>query len=456
MSSRVAVLIGNSRSAGARELQDLHGPTHDVQDLAPVLRDPELGGFDVYAVIDATTSETIDAIEEGLRQAGREGLFLLYFSCWGVVDANGRLYLATGDTRLRSLPTTAISTKFLRHLLEYSVCEQAVVILDCCFTGAEAAQILTMNVSDELRHVRAKGGATVAVLASSPRVQSPEDRESDQGGRTVGTLTHLLVDGLRSGAADGDEDGEVTVAKLGEFLGLGMPRLCPTWLADAASDAIVVAASPQRRPVSIEAGERAVPAQARWAGRRIRAWILVLAGVAAVIAAASMWGVATGRGSPPSAAEIQRGDLASLDLETAGLVREQLLARQLAANAGWVEHRVDSWQELEGYSGAVLVDPLPGVVDATGRIQLPYRGEMDLNLSGGTHGIGILCRRRMNVASAWVRLSNGEELRFEIATHLPADVFYSFLSPVPIEGVRLEGKRGSLEIERLLFYVDPK
>ncbi len=455
MSSRVAVLIGCSRSADALELQDLEGPPNDIQDLASVLRDPELGGFDVHAVIDAKTSETIDVIEEGLRQAGREGLFLLYFSGWAVLDAQERLYLATVDTRWQSLSTTAISTKFLRHLLEYSVCEQAVVILDCCFTGMAAGQLLTMQVSDELRHIRAKGGATVAVLASSPRVQSPEDRESDHGGRTKGILTSLLVDGLRSGAAGRDGGGAVTVGNLGEFLGLRMPKLCPTWLTDAGGDALVVSACPEPLPGALAQEDLAVSAhQRRWLpGRRWSVLLAVLCLVAAAMAAAQ-W-VTSWSDPPRPAPEIQRDDLASLDLEVAGLVREQLLARQLAANAGWVEHPVASWQALDIYPGAALVGLRPEGVEATGRILLPYRGEMDLELSDGTHGIGILCRRRMNIASVLVRLANGEELRFEIATHLPTDVFYSFLSPVPIESVRLEGRRGSLEIERLFFYADP-
>ena len=454
MSSRIAVLIGNSRSAVALELQDLQGPSNDVQDLAPALRDPDLGGFDVRAAIDATTSETIDTIEEGLRQAGREGLFLLYFSGWGVLSSKERLYLATGNTKLQSLSTTAISAKFLRHLLEYSVCEQAVVILDCCFTGVAAGQLLTMQVSDELRNMRAKGGATVAVLASSPRVQSPEDRESDHGGRRAGTLTRLLVEGLRSGAADRDGNGEVTVGDLGEFLGLHMPKLCPTWLADAGGDALVVAACPDPKAAAIEEEERGALARIRSTGRRTWALSIVLLGVAAVIAAASMWVVTSGRGSPRGALEIQRGDLASLDLEVAGLVREQLLVRQLAANAGWVEHPVDSWQDLDSYTGAMLVDFRPEAVDATGRILLSHRREMNLEMSDGNHGIGILCRRRMNLGSVLVRLSNGDELSFEIETFLPRDVFYSFLSPVPFEGVRLEGGRGGMEIERLFFYTD--
>ena len=173
MSSRVAILIGNGRSVDPLELQALEGPLHDVHDLAPVLRDSKRGGFDVLAVVDATTSETIDAIEAGLQQAGREGLFLLYFAGWGVLDRDDRLYLATADTRLRSLSTTAISAKFLRHLLEYSVCEQAVVVLDCCFTGLASGQLLTIKVSDEFRQIRSKSGLAVGVLASSPRVQSP-------------------------------------------------------------------------------------------------------------------------------------------------------------------------------------------------------------------------------------------------------------------------------------------
>ena len=144
----------------------------------------------------------------------------------------------------------------------------------------------------------------------------------------------------------------------------------------------------------------------------------------------------------------------SLDLEVAGLVREQLLAGQLAANAGWVEHQVASWQARDSYVGAAQVSPTSDSVDAVGKILPPYRGEMDLEMAEGTHGIGILRRRRMNVATAFVRLSSGEELRFEIATHHPEQVFYGFLAPVPIEGVRLEGRRGSLEVERLFFYTE--
>jgi hypothetical protein len=460
MSARVAVLIGNKHSTGAPGLSALDGTSNDVRELIRILGDPEIGGFEVHPVLDAPASETLELIERGLRRCGRDGLFLFYYAGWGVLDTDERLYLASADSRLDQLSSTAISAKFLRHLLEYSVCEQSVVILDCCFSAATRGRLLPIKISDQLRRLRAKGGATVAVLASSPRVLGREKREDVLRGRPMGSLTRLLAEGLSSGAADRDRNGEVTVGEMGEFLGSRMPDLCPSWLADAAGDALVLGvctaptAEVDELADVVSRGSR-LTAAAAGTGRKAPNWwwSIVLVGLAVTISAVPVW-LHSGAVDWVPAPRIRRDELASLDLPGPGMISEHLLMRQLAANSGWVEHPIGSWLALEAYPGAELKRLHLGEAGAGDGLRLAYRGEATFRLAEGSYGVGMLWRARLNVGSVIVLLVDGREFRFDVATHAPNDRFHGFLTPVPIEEVRLRGTRGSLEIERLFIYAD--
>ena len=106
MSKRLGLLIGNSVYRDST-LVRLTAPDVDVGDLADVLLDPEVGGFDdVNVIVNVSAAIARRAISDFFSAKDREDLLLLYFSCHGVLDENGRLYLAFKDTERQLLRAT--------------------------------------------------------------------------------------------------------------------------------------------------------------------------------------------------------------------------------------------------------------------------------------------------------------------------------------------------------------
>ena len=89
MSQRLALIIGNSEYEDT-SLARLVTPGEDAGDLAKVLRDPEIGGFDeVTTLINQPVTIVRRTIESFFAKKRRENLLLLYFSGHGILDDPG-------------------------------------------------------------------------------------------------------------------------------------------------------------------------------------------------------------------------------------------------------------------------------------------------------------------------------------------------------------------------------
>ncbi|MET8081350.1 caspase family protein [Streptomyces sp. NPDC005303] len=90
------------------ELGALRAPTDDAEALAEVLGDPDIGGFEAEVLTDPDSQRLRMKVEDFF--AGREThhTLLLHFSCRGVKNAAGKLFLATTDTRRNRLASTAV------------------------------------------------------------------------------------------------------------------------------------------------------------------------------------------------------------------------------------------------------------------------------------------------------------------------------------------------------------
>src|SRR5262249_45749315 len=137
MSQKLALIIGN----GAYEdttLARLVTPDADVRTLADVLRDPEIGGFEVSLLVDQPEGAVRRAIARFFIDKRPGDVLLLYFSGHGVLDDQGHLYLAVRDTDHTLLRATAISAALITQEMDRSRSRRQVLILDCCHSGAFA------------------------------------------------------------------------------------------------------------------------------------------------------------------------------------------------------------------------------------------------------------------------------------------------------------------------------
>src|SRR5580693_1222705 len=131
MSVRAALLIGATKYEDSR-LTTLSAPERDVRDLAEILRDPRVGGFEVQLFLDTPTSELQPAIARFFRRRDPADTVVFYFSGHGVLDDFREFHFATKTTDLDLLSGTAIPGSFVHSELNRCRARSQVVLLDCC------------------------------------------------------------------------------------------------------------------------------------------------------------------------------------------------------------------------------------------------------------------------------------------------------------------------------------
>lgn len=218
---RTALLVATD-VYGDPAFKKLAAPRQDAKDLASVLGDPDIGGFTVTVLENVPTQDVRVRLNEQFAQADRDDLVLLYFSCHGIKDEAGNLYLAMTDTRRSLLAATAVSAQFVREIIDHSPARKIVVWLDCCYGGAFPPGMVPKaegNV-DVVAQLNGRSGRGCAVMTASTHIQYAYEKESgaDSGALQASVFTSVIVQGLRSGAADLDQDGEIDAAELYSYV----------------------------------------------------------------------------------------------------------------------------------------------------------------------------------------------------------------------------------------------
>lgn len=207
---RLALVVATTTYADPA-LRQLRAPARDAVDLRDVLADPAIGGFDVTSVVDGDAQAVRLAMEEFVSDRSPDDLLVVYLSCHGLVDARRRLYFAATDTLKNRLAATGVEAQWLLDQLEDCRARRQVVILDCCFSGAfaTAAKGDTDLALGERFHGQGRG--RVVLTASRATEYSFEGEPLADSAMTGSVFTSALVAGLRTGAADLDRDGYVSV-----------------------------------------------------------------------------------------------------------------------------------------------------------------------------------------------------------------------------------------------------
>lgn len=194
------------------DLRSLNAPARDAIVLADLLRDPSIGGFELRKLVDEPSSVIEEEIEAFFSDRRHEDLLLLYFSGHGVKDDDGKLYFAARNTKKKRLRSTGVSGDFVRTVMRESKSRRQVLLLDCCYSGA----ILTsLSKGDPDMHIkeRFEGSGQIVVTASDSMQPAYEGggAEDDEG---LSIFTRSVVEGIRSGEADVNGDGHVSLDEL--------------------------------------------------------------------------------------------------------------------------------------------------------------------------------------------------------------------------------------------------
>jgi HEAT repeat protein len=213
--ARVAFLIGNQAFRPDSGSLPLEGPANDIAALGNLLRNPQRGKFEVHEFLDKSHNEILPDLEQALSSATLGDLFLIYYSGHGKLARNGHLCLATADTREDALRSTSIPTRHLRDLVEESHCDQVVLMLDCCYSGA-VDDGLRGDVGSELHVVDDARG--FYIMTASTAIQTARETALSPGGVVMGRFTAALVEGIESGAADQGRKGKIFLSDLRHYL----------------------------------------------------------------------------------------------------------------------------------------------------------------------------------------------------------------------------------------------
>ncbi|MBV9731063.1 MAG: caspase family protein, partial [Pseudonocardiales bacterium] len=241
---RVALLVGCS-DYGDRTFRQLPAPAQDIDALRRVLADSAIGNFTVDTLCNKPSGTVSQQIEEFFANRKPDDLLLLYFSCHGVLDPRGRLYFVMANTQKRLLDSTGISARWVKEQMDHSRSQRIVLLLDCCYSGAFTRGLRRRSAGTE-EILEQLGGRGRVVITASDTMEYAYGSE----------FTNAVVHGLRTGAADLDGDGLVSVSELYHYVydqvRRNMQGQTPTMSADGMRGQLYLAKNPHA-PVPLPA-----------------------------------------------------------------------------------------------------------------------------------------------------------------------------------------------------------
>src|SRR5262249_17196220 len=163
------------------------------------------------------------AINRVFKEASRDDQILIYYSGHGKLDAAGHLHLATYNTDVDTLETSSIAIGTLRQLIDNYACKQVALILDCCFGGAVGKDFLKSGVDDHLKQTL--HGRGIYILTASTATQTAREKEGDD----YSLFTKHILQGIRQGEADHDDDGLISLDDLYEYVKIRVPKEAPQY-----------------------------------------------------------------------------------------------------------------------------------------------------------------------------------------------------------------------------------
>ncbi|MFJ9870652.1 caspase domain-containing protein [Streptomyces sp. NPDC101165] len=222
--SRHALIIANDTYED-QGLKQLRAPGHDADALSGVLRNPQIGDFEVDVLRNASGQAMRKRIEGFFKDRRRNDTLVLHFSCHGIKNESGELYFAAADTEHRLLEATGVSADFVHRCMSRTLAGRTALFLDCCYGGAfsKGASMKAshdMNVLDHFAGENPSGGRGWAVITASNSMEFAFEGDELTEGSTAlpSVFTHAVVEGLESGDADLDHDGEIHLDELYDYI----------------------------------------------------------------------------------------------------------------------------------------------------------------------------------------------------------------------------------------------
>lgn len=249
--NKFALLIGVSEYQPG--FNPLPTTIQDVEAIKQLLVNPEIGEFaakNITVLKNPQRQDMEDAIHDLYDNRQRDDLLLLYFSGHGLINDEGDFYFSTSSTKKNGAsfrPYSVVAASYVHERIQKSKSKRKVVILDSYFSGAfpqgmAAKDGGAINIKQHL------GGQGTAILTASTSAQYPYKEE----GSEFGIYTLYLVEGIKTGAADKDGDGWISIDELHEYVSSKVqeaaPAMTPKIYPVEEGHRIILAKSPQDDP----------------------------------------------------------------------------------------------------------------------------------------------------------------------------------------------------------------
>ena len=242
MAKKMALLIGVSEYGAG--IPPLLSALNDVEAMERVLQNPNLGNFaQVERLLNPDSVAMRIAIQKLFKNAGKEDLLLFFFSGHGITNDDDHLYLATRNTAKDNFEATAVDANFIQTQSKSCYSKRQVLILDACYSGAFANGWHTKSIGVDIK--KQLGAEGRVVLTSSGATQTSFAQE----GATLSLYTQYLVEGIETGAADTDNDGNIHVQELHTYAKAKVqavkPNMTPDIILDKEGYNILLAYAPK-------------------------------------------------------------------------------------------------------------------------------------------------------------------------------------------------------------------
>jgi hypothetical protein len=210
-----AVVVGIDKY---RDLPAATSARSDAQRFAEMLgRTMGLPLANVHLAVDdhATRSDIeqhLEWLKSNVPQGGRAYFFFSGHGSPG--ESDGAAYIVPYDASTTAVRATSIALSDVTATLSGSRAKDVVMVVDACFSGAGGRSVLTKGARPLVRVRETDPSANLALFASASGSQiSGPSLDGNSG-----VFTKYVVEGVSSGQADADGDGQLTLKELADWV----------------------------------------------------------------------------------------------------------------------------------------------------------------------------------------------------------------------------------------------
>jgi hypothetical protein len=212
MNHRLALVVTNS-DYERLDVPESHALPHEAKALAEVLQEPDIGGYAVNMSFNQPLSSVISMITRIFDECEEDTVLLLYLGCIVLEDNEGKVYFATTDTQHSDYYASALSLGFLNDMSHRCRSRQQVFILNCSPMEVKSDEAADIKKSLGAEYV----GDGVTILAHFSRYKSQIIEKEDMIDSNS-LFAQYLVEGLQTGEADIDGDGDILTEELFQYI----------------------------------------------------------------------------------------------------------------------------------------------------------------------------------------------------------------------------------------------